>query len=231
MSRYFVYIILAVLIGCKSAPKEDNNIIDDTDTSEISFFDQILLEDFNLLVQEYEDPGRVTWQNPEMVISKMGNFKDLVVADIGTGTGYFALRIVKNGGIVIGIDIEQKSIDYVEERKSELSPELADRLTTRLSVPDDPMLMPNETDWALIVNTYYFIENRVDYLKKVIKGLKPNGKIMVVDYKIGDMPVGPNDTIKVPITKALDEINSAGFKILEIDNSSLQYQYIIVAQR
>jgi SAM-dependent methyltransferase len=231
MSRYFVYIILAILIGCKSAPREDKNIIADTDTSEISFFDQIPLEDFNLLVQEYEDPGRVTWQNPEMVISKMGNFKDLVVADIGMGTGYFALRIVKNGGIVIGIDIEQKSIDYVEERKSELSPELADRLTTRLSVPDDPMLMPNEADWALIVNTYYFIENRVDYLKKVLKGLKPNGKIMVVDYKIGDMAVGPNDTIKVPITKALDEINSAGFKILEIDNSSLQYQYIIVAQR
>jgi len=223
--------MLAVLISCKSPPREDNNIIADKDTTETSFFDQIPLEDFSLLVQEYEDPGRVTWQNPEMVISKMGNFKDLVVADIGTGTGYFALRIVKNGGIVIGIDIEQKSIDYVEERKSELSPELTDRLTTRLSVPDDPMLMPNETDWALIVNTYYFIENRVEYLKKVIKGLKPNGKIMVVDYKIGDMPVGPNDTIKVPITKALDEIKSAGFKIIEIDNSSLQYQYIIVAQR
>lgn len=231
MSRYFVYIILIVLISCKSPQRESNNLATDTDTSEVSFFDQIPLEDFNLLIQEYEDPGRVTWQNPEMVISKMGDFKDMVVADIGTGTGYFALRIVKKGGIVIGIDIEQKSIDYVEQRKSELPPELATRLTTRLSVPDDPMLLPDEADWALIVNTYYFIDNRVDYLKKVLKGLKKNGKIMVVDYKIGDMPVGPNDSVKVPITQTLNEIKSAGFKILEIDNSSLQYQYIIIAQR
>jgi SAM-dependent methyltransferase len=223
--------MLLILIGCKSPSKEENTDIKDSDTTEISGVEQIPLEDFDILIQEMEDPGRVTWQNPEMVISKMGNFKNMVVADIGTGTGYFALRIVKNGGIVIGIDIEQKAIDYVEDRKSELSPELADKLTTRLSLPDDPKLSPNETDWVLIVNTYHYIDNRVDYLRKVIEGLKVNGKIMIVDHKIGDMPVGPNDSFKVPITLAIDEVKSAGFKILEIDNSSLQYQYIIVAQR
>ena len=231
MYRYFVHIMFIVLLGCKSPQREDNNYLVNTDTSDSANIDQISLKDFDIFIQEYEDPGRVTWQNPEMVISKMGDFKDLVVADIGTGTGYFALRIVKNGGIVIGIDIEQKSIDYIEDRKSELSPELAKRLTTRLSVPDDPRLSSNEADWVLIVNTYYFMDERVNYLKKVVKGLKESGKIMVVDYKIGDMPLGPNDSIKVPITKALDEIKSAGFKILEVDNSSLQYQYIIVAQR
>ena len=231
MIRYIHYIMLLFLIGCRSAPKEDNIYIEDTDTTEVSGVEQIPLEDFDILIQEMEDPGRVTWQNPDMVISKMGDFKNMVVADIGTGTGYFALRIVKNGGIVIGIDIEQKAIDYVEERKSELSPDLADNLTTRLSLPDDPKLSPNETDWVLIVNTYHYIDNRIDYLKKVIKGLRKDGKIMIVDYKIGDMAVGPNDSFKVPITLALDEIKSAGFRILEVDNSSLQYQYIIVAQR
>jgi SAM-dependent methyltransferase len=223
--------VLVALIGCKSPRKEDANIVEDTDTVALSGMEQIPLEDFDILIQEMEDPGRVTWQNPEMVISKMGDFRNLVVADIGTGTGYFALRIVKNGGIVIGIDIEQRAIDYVEERKTELSPELADRLTTRLSLPGDPRLAPDETDWVLIVNTYHYIDNRIDYLKKVIKGLRKNGKMMIVDHKIGDMPVGPNDSFKVPITKAIDEIKSAGFKILEVDNSSLQYQYIIIAQR
>ena len=229
--RYIKYMILIALIGCKSSHKQDNTFIEDVDTIQSIEVEQIPLEDFDILIQEMEDPGRVTWQNPDMVISKMGDFENRVVADIGTGTGYFALRIVKNGGIVIGIDIDQKAIDYVEERKSELSPEQADRLTTRLSLPDDPKLRPNETDWVLIVNTYHYIDNRVDYLKKVIRGMKENGKMMIVDHKIGDMPVGPNDSYKVPITLAIDEIKSAGFKILEVDNSSLQYQYIIVAQR
>ena len=231
MRNIINYIIVIILIGCNPPQKEETNNIEETDTLESIEVEQIPLEDFDNFVQEMEDPGRVTWQNPEMVITKMGDFKNMVVADIGTGTGYFALRIVKNEGIVIGIDIEQRAIDYVEERKSELSPGLAERLTTRLSLPDDPRLEPNETDWVLIVNTYRFIDTRVDYLKKVIKGMKSKGKMMIVDYKIGDMPVGPNDSTKVPITRALDEIKAAGFKILEVDNSSLQYQYIIVAQR
>lgn len=232
MMRHIInYIILIVLIGCNPPQKEGANYIEDTDSVELTDVEQVPLEDFDNFVQKMEDPGRVTWQNPEMVITKMGDFREMVVADIGTGTGYFALRIVKNEGIVIGIDIEQRAIDYVEERKSELSPGLAERLSTRLSLPDDPRLGPNETDWVLIVNTYRFIDERVNYLKKVIKGMKSNGKMMIVDYKIGDMPVGPNDSTKVPITRALDEIKAAGFKILEVDNSSLQYQYIIVAQR
>jgi len=209
--------------------KKKNDFSEDIVDSKTS--GQIPIEDFDILMQESEDLGRVTWQNPVMVISKMGNIKNLVVADIGTGTGYFALWIVKKGGTVIGIDIDQKSIDYIEERKSELSPEAAKRLTTRLSYPDDPRLAANETDWVIIINTYCFIDDRINYMKKVINGLKKNGKIMFVNYKIGDIPVGPDDTIKVPITKAITEVKSAGFRILEIDNSSLQYQYIIVAQR
>ena len=231
MYKYFAYIIFCFIIGCMpSQPdKKKNEFSEDTVVSKTS--GQIPIEDFDILMQESEDPGRVTWQNPEMVISKMGNIDNLVVADIGTGTGYFAIRIVKKGGSVIGIDIDQKSIDYIEERKSELSPEIANRLTTRLSYPDDPRLTVNEADWVIIINTYYIIENRINYLKKVKNGLRRNGKIMIVDYKVGDMPVGPDDVIKVPITKAITEVKSAGLRILEIDNSSLQYQYIIVAQR
>ncbi|MGD9327513.1 MAG: class I SAM-dependent methyltransferase [Cyclobacteriaceae bacterium] len=231
MHRYFAYIILSFIIGCTPPqPDKKRNEIP-KDTVDSKSYGQIPIEDFDILMQESEDPGRVTWQNPEMVISKMGNINDLVVADIGAGTGYFTLRIAKKGGTVIGIDIDQKSIDYIEERKSELPPETAERLTTRLSYPDDPRLDANETDWVLIVNTYYFIDDRVNYLIKVKQGLKKNGKIMVVDYKKGDMPIGPSDAVKVPITTAITEIKSAGFRILEIDNSSLQYQYIIVAQR
>jgi len=222
---------ILILANCSQTKNQEKLSNQNDDTTEVQVRPQIPLENFDVLIQEYEDPGRMSWQNPEMVISKMGNFNNQVIVDIGPGTGYFALRIVKNGGIVIANDIEQKFIDYIEQRKSELSPELSKRLKTRLIQPDDPGLLANEADWVLIVNTYYYLDNRVQYLQKVKKGLKQKGKILIVDYKIGDMPVGPNDNIKIPVSDAIDEIKSAGFSILEIDNSSLQYQYIIVAQK
>ena len=229
----FTAIIFLILImtNCNQLPKQDEVLNSKEDTVDVQVRPQIPLEDFDVLIQELEAPERMSWQNPDMVISKMGNFRGQVIVDIGPGTGYFALRIVKSGGFVIANDIEQKFIDYIEERKSELSSDASKRLTTRLIEPDDPGLLTNEADWVLIVNTYYFLDDRVKYLGKVKKGLKQNGKILIVDYKIGDMPVGPGDTIKIPVANAIKEIKSAGFTILEIDNSSLQYQYIIVAQK
>ncbi len=232
MFRFIISIIsILILANCSRPNKQEKLSEPKDDATEVQVRPQIPSENFDVLIQELEDPDRVSWQNPEMVISKMGNFNDQVIVDIGPGTGYFALRIVKNGGIVIANDIEQKFIDYIEERKSELSPELSKRLTTRLIEPDDPGLLTNEADWVLIVNTYYFLDNRIQYLKKVKKGLKQKGKILIVDYKIGDMPEGPSDNIKIPVSNTIEEIKSAGFTILEIDNSSLQYQYIIVAQK
>lgn len=232
MYRFIISIIsILILANCSRPNKQEKLSEPEDEVTEVQVRPQIPSENFDVLIQELEDPDRMSWQNPEMVISKMGNFKDQVIVDIGPGTGYFALRIVKNGGIVIAIDIEQKFIDYIEERKSELSPELSKRLTTRLIKPDDPGLLTNEADWVLIVNTYYFLDNRIQYLKKVKKGLKQKGKILIVDYKIGDMPEGPSDNIKIPVSNTIEEIKSAGFTILEIDNSSLQYQYIIVAQK
>ncbi len=39
-------------------------------------------------------PGdRRSWQNPDLVLDKLGNLDGKVVADIGAGTGYFTFRL------------------------------------------------------------------------------------------------------------------------------------------
>ena len=39
------------------------------------------------------------------------------VADIGAGTGYFAFPLAKKAAKVIAIDIDQRFLDYIEQRK------------------------------------------------------------------------------------------------------------------
>jgi len=230
-----VGVVLLLIQACRQKPAHETTvIIPDTANSRIEQKSDpdpvIVVEDFDKLIQQYEDPGRVDWQNPEAILGKMNGLEGAVVADIGIGTGYFAFRLVRRGAKVIGIDIEKKFIDYIEERKSELSGDLAMNIETRLTIADDPGLSKNEADWVLIVNTYRYLENRISYLRKLKGGLKPGGKIIVVDFKIGDMPVGPDDDVKVPVQQARNEVQTAGFKIQQTDNSSLQYQYILVAE-
>ena len=159
---------------------------------------EVEFEDFDSLVRIYEDPERENWQSPDLILQKMGNLTGKTVADIGVGTGYFAFRLINHGANVIGIDIDKRFLDYIEERKAELSPLIASKLVTRLSLPESPSLNSSEVNWVLIVNTYHFLNNRVSYLKKLLTSLKPGGKIIIVDFRKGYSPVGPSESEKVP---------------------------------
>lgn len=233
MPRIIIIILFFLIItGCKKNQKDHSaERVPPPDTVTQKTNNTYPVEDFDNLVKKLEDPGRVNWQNPDKVIEKMGNLEGKTVADIGVGTGYFAFRLVRRGAKVIGIDIEEKFLEYIENRKSDLPGSLSENITTRLTVPDDPNLRPNEVDWVLIVNTYYILDNRISYLKKIREGLKSGGKLIVVDYKSGDLPVGPNEEEKIQADDAVSEMVKAGFRIIDKDLNSLQYQYIIVAQK
>ncbi len=236
ISSAVIFFSLFYLFSCKPAQRKENTSgISDTSAVAEQSIDssgsEVATEAFDSMVRQYEDPERKNWQSPELVLQKMGDLKNKTVADIGVGTGYFAFRIIQRGAHVIGIDIDKRFLDYINERKSDLPADVASRLETRLTVPQSPELNPDEVDWVLIVNTYHFLENRIDYLKKLYTALKPGGKIMIIDFKKGYTPVGPAESDKVMPQVAVSELKSAGFQLIDEDESSLQYQYIIRARK
>lgn len=186
---------------------------------------------FESLVADYESKDRVIWQKPGLVISLLGDLKDKTVADIGAGTGYFAFRLVPEAQKVIAVDIDPRFINFMDSIKVRLSPIYQHRFETRLAKPDNPMLNAEEADAVIIVNTYGYIHNRVAYLQRLLAGMKPQARLLVIDFKKNHLPVGPSDEFKVAITEAARELEAAGFQILEIDQESLDYQYILIAQK
>jgi SAM-dependent methyltransferase len=162
------------------------------------------------------------------VIRKFGDISGKVIADIGSGTGYFTIPISRVASRVIAIDIEQRYLDYIEDRKLELPINQADRIETRLTVENEPNLHTDEVDAILMVNVFYYLNDRINYMQIVRDALKENGILVLVDFKPGDMPVGPSDN-KVPVEEVVGILRSAGFEDVVVDEESLQYQYIITA--
>ena len=133
---------------------------------------------------------------------------------------------------VIAIDIEPRFLNYIEDRKVELSnSSIADKIETRLIEPNEPALASEEVYAALIVNSVAYIDNRVAYLRKVLQGIQPEGRLVIVDYKLGDLPVGPDEDLKIGIDELKKELEQAGFVIAKTDTASLQYQYILTSTR
>lgn len=184
------------------------------------------------LEEDYVHTNRVIWQKPEVVIDILGDLSGKTVADIGAGTGFFALRLAPLAKKVIAIDIEPKFVDYLDSiRKEQLSPEIAQRLEPRLAEPQNARLKPREADIVLIVNTYMYIGNREAYLKNLRPALRPKGRILIVDFKKKQTSLGPKTENRLPQFQVEEELNNAGFRILESNDTALDYQYIILAEK
>ncbi len=184
---------------------------------------------FNDLVADYESKDRLIWQKPDMVITRLGDLSTQTVVDLGAGTGFFAFRIVNQAKKVIALDIDRRFITFMDSAKTELSPQLRERFETRLVDIDNPKLKSGEANAVIIVNTYMYIQNRVDYMKLLRAGIAKGGKVLIVDYKEKNIPVGPPVSIKVPLSMVEKELKQAGFKQIISDDTSLDYQYIITA--
>lgn len=186
-------------------------------------------DSFKRIVADYESKDRVIWQKPDIVISQLGDLEGKTVVDIGAGTGYFTFRLVPKAKKVIGIDIDQRFIDFMDSVKVRLPEQFQKRFETRLAKPEDPMLQPGEADAAMIVNTYAYIEHRTDYLKVLHQGLTPKATLLIIDFKKNDLPVGPPVQYKVSSMDVEKELTLAGFEVTKVDKITLDYQYIIVA--
>mgnify|MGYP002390544517 CR=1 FL=1 len=66
----------------------------------------------------FDDPARDAWQKPHEVIQALKLAPDAIVADIGAGTGYFAVRLahMTPQGRVYAVDTEPDMVKYLGER-------------------------------------------------------------------------------------------------------------------
>src|SRR5690606_28472107 len=122
------------------------------------------------------------------VIGALGLEADDVVADIGSGTGYFAARLAAAvpKGRVYGVDLEPDMVDYLAERARR---EQLPNLVAIQGSADDPRL-PDPVDLILMVDTYHHIEDRERYFRRLLPALAPGGRVAIIDFRM-DSPVGP----------------------------------------
>jgi SAM-dependent methyltransferase len=181
---------------------------------------------------QYDGPERFIWQKPEMIIELLGDLTNKVVADIGAGTGYFAMPLTSKAKKVIAIDIDPRFVEYLDSVKVlELPENLQDRLETRLAKPDDPNLQPDEANAVLIVNTFMYIPQKVEYLQNLKKGIAPGGRLLIIDFKRKRTSIGPPSNIRTPLFEVEEALYEAGYRNITTNDTALDFQYIVVAEK
>ncbi len=173
-----------------------------------------------------EDLGRASWQQPTFIVSKLGDLEGKTVADIGSGTGYFTFHLAHLSKRVIAIDIDEEMLAYIDTYKSDKP-----NIETRLAEPNNPMINTGEIDKALIVNTIGYIEDLQGYLRTLRAGIVKGGTLVISDFKAPDIHVPTPSQENIVSVKSLEkDLLDAGYIDISIDDTTLQYQYVVTAK-
>jgi ubiquinone/menaquinone biosynthesis C-methylase UbiE len=175
----------------------------------------------------FDSPERDGWQKPAELIAALELAPGSVVADIGAGTGYFEPHLaqaVGTEGKVIATDSEPAMVEHMKARFAQ---EGAPAVDVRLSSATDNGLAEAEVDTVLLVNTYHHITERGVYFSALAKTLKPEGRLVVVDYKPEPTPNGPPPAMRIAPETIQAELEGTGW-VMQKTLDLLPEQYVQV---
>jgi cyclopropane fatty-acyl-phospholipid synthase-like methyltransferase len=173
--------------------------------------------------QIFDDPARDEWQKPDEVIRALKLAPEALVADIGAGTGYFAVRLARAvpKGRVYAADIEPDMVRHLAQRARH---EGLANLTAVAAKPADPGIPA--VDVVLLVDVYHHVAERERYFRNLKKSLKPGGRLAIIDFTL-DSPRGPSRQARIVPDAVKKELARAGYKLLE-EYRFLPDQYFLV---
>lgn len=174
----------------------------------------------------FDDPKRDAWQKPHEVIQALKLKPDAVIADIGSGTGYFSTRFAHMvpQGRVYGLDTEPDMVKYLADRARR---EGLKNVNAVQAKPGDPQL-PEKADVVILVDVYHHVQNREQYFRRLQPSLKPGGRLAIIDFRM-DSPDGPPKAARIAPEQVKAELQRAGYRLAE-EHGFLPNQYFIVFQ-
>lgn len=175
----------------------------------------------------FDHPGRDEWQKPNEVVAALAIHPGMAVADLGAGTGYFLAylsRAVGPQGTVLAIDTEPNLVDYMRARAEKEG--LANVLPV-LATYEDPRLPAHGVDRILVLDTYHHLSDRLNYFERLRAALKPDARIVIVDWHKRELPEGPPVEHKLDRQQVVDEMRTAGYPLAG-ESDQLPYQYVLI---
>jgi predicted methyltransferase len=172
---------------------------------------------------------RDQWQRPSEILHALSLTPGNVVVDLGSGSGYFALKLsstVGPTGRVLAVDIRKLSLTFLWFRTLMKHRRNVDLI---LGEPDDPHLPPSSANAGLILNTYHEIANPGPVLDQVFQSLVSGGRLVVVD------PM-QSEHKELPPAVVEDELRRRGFDIVSredgfIDQPAGRPWWLIIARK
>jgi ubiquinone/menaquinone biosynthesis C-methylase UbiE len=175
-----------------------------------------------------EDPGRRKWQDPDVILHSIGLRDGMVFIDTGCGEGFFAIpasRKVGPRGKVYAIDIDEAAVAVLREQAER---EGLFNLYPIAAAAEDALPCRRCADIVFFGIDLHDFNDPLKVLGNAKEMLADSGRIVDLDWKDEPMDIGPPPEKRFSVEKARGMIESAGFRILAVEDAG-PYHYLIIA--
>lgn len=153
----------------------------------------------------------------------------MTFADIGCGDGFFTILAAKKvgeRGKIYAVDIDASA---VERLKQKAKSEGLKNVTAKVGAAEDMVFCRECADLVFYSMDLHDFNDPAKVLQNAKQMMKPNGRLIDLDWKKIEMPFGPPVAIRFSEEKASDLMRSAGFTVVNIRDAG-RYHYVLTAK-
>ncbi|MDA0812543.1 MAG: class I SAM-dependent methyltransferase [Verrucomicrobia bacterium] len=150
----------------------------------------------------------------------------MVVCDMGSGNGYHSLKMaeaVGDTGKVYAVDIQPEMLRLLKARARAAELTNIETIENKLH---DPMLPENTFDLILLVDVYHEFSHPEQMLQGMLKGLKKDGILALVEFRLEDPDVPIKLLHKMSKEQILKEYLPNGYKLVR-EFDELPWQHLM----
>ncbi len=178
------------------------------------------------------DPAKAQGKflDPKKVLREIGIAQNMSFADFGCGAGYFtipAARMVGEHGVVYAVDILKSVLQDVRGKSKIGGLHNIRTIWADLEVPGSTKLKDGSIDIVFITHVFFQIEKKAPILEEAKRVVKPDGKIVTIDWAKVKIPFGPPLEKRVSKEEVIEVASAIGLNaVSEFDAGSYHYGLI-----
>jgi FkbM family methyltransferase len=177
-----------------------------------------------------ERPEREAEEAPEKALDALRIQPGMTVADVGAGTGYMSLRMARRVGPTGKIYANDLQPEMLTKLRANAEQEKIINVETVLGTVSDPKLPAGQIDLILLVDVYHEFSQPQAMLAKMRESLKPDGRLVLLEYRKEDPKVPIRLEHKMTVTEVKTEVEAEGYKLDQVIEK-LPRQHIIIFRK
>lgn len=150
-----------------------------------------------------------------LMLANLGVKTGMAICDMGCGNGFHTLKLAQMtgaNGYVVGVDVQPQMLVLLRKRMEENGIE---NVIPILGSYHNPRLPRASLDLILLVDVYHEFSHPEQMLKAMRESLKPDGVIVLVEYREEDPDVPIKPKHKMSKAQVDKELTANGFTLVK----------------